>query len=79
MNRELVSAEWRKATGALRSGKILTEAGEYDDAVTRTYYAMRHAALAALASRGTTPPRTHEGLQKAVRNQSGTRSGTGGR
>lgn len=68
MNRELVGAEWTKATGALRSAKILTRAGEYNDAVTRTYYAMRHASLAALAARGTTPPRTHQGLQNAVRN-----------
>jgi len=69
VNRELVGAEWTKATGALRSAKILTRAGEYNDAVTRAYYAMRHASLAALAARGTTPPRTHQGLQNAVRNQ----------
>ena len=69
MNRELVIAEWKKASGALRSARILTDAGEYDDAVTRAYYAMRHASLAALATRGVTPPRTHQGVQNAVRNQ----------
>ena len=69
MNRELVSAEWKKANGSLRAARVLTDHGEYDDAATRAYSAMRHAALAALAIRGVTPPRTHKGVQNALRNQ----------
>lgn len=39
----------------------LLELGEYEDAASRAYYAMLHAARAALASEGIFP-RTHEGV-----------------
>ncbi len=52
MNRDLVLAEWRRAQQALRAGELLTAEDCYADAVTRTYYAVFHAAKAALHARG---------------------------
>jgi uncharacterized protein len=52
MNRDMVLAEWRRANQALRAGELLTAEDCYVDAVTRTYYAVFHAAKAALHARG---------------------------
>jgi uncharacterized protein len=52
MNRDLVLAEWRRAQQAQRAGDLLTAEDCYADAVTRTYYAIFHAAKAALQARG---------------------------
>lgn len=48
MKRELVLAEWQRALGALRASEVLTREECFDDAVSRTYYAVLHAAKAAL-------------------------------
>jgi uncharacterized protein (UPF0332 family) len=48
MNRELVIAEWRRAQQALGSAQLLTRGGYYEDAIARIYYALFHAAKAAL-------------------------------
>ncbi len=48
MRRNLIVAEYRRAREALRAADILTREGCYVDAVARTYYAVLHAAKAAL-------------------------------
>ena len=48
MNRNMILAEWRRARQALRAAELLTKEGCYADALSRTYYAMLHAAKAAL-------------------------------
>ena len=49
-----------KARRKLGAAKKLLELGEYEDAVSRAYYCIFHAAKAALASENLFP-RTHEG------------------
>lgn len=48
MNRELVLGEWERAVQTLRAAELLTREGYTEDAVSRTYYAVLHAARAAL-------------------------------
>lgn len=48
MNRTMVLAEWRRARESLRSAELLTREHCYGDAVSRAYYAILHAAKAAL-------------------------------
>ena len=48
MNREIVLAEWRRARESMRAAEVLTREQCYTDAVSRTYYAVLHAAKAAL-------------------------------
>lgn len=48
MNRGIVLAEWRRASEALRAAELLAAEGCYADAVSRAYYAILHAAKAAL-------------------------------
>jgi uncharacterized protein (UPF0332 family) len=48
MNRDLILAEWRRAGEALRAAEILARANCHVDAVSRCYYAVFHAAKAAL-------------------------------
>jgi uncharacterized protein (UPF0332 family) len=48
MKERLVLAEWRRAQQALGSAELLTREGYHADAVGRTYYAVFHAAKAAL-------------------------------
>lgn len=50
-----------KADRKLRTAERLSQMGEYDDALSRAYYAMYHAALALLLTKGTAPM-THAGL-----------------
>jgi len=50
----------KKAQRKLGAAKKLLELGEYEDAVSRAYYCIFHAAKAALASENLFP-RTHEG------------------
>ncbi len=44
-------AEWRLARNALRAAQLLARHGIYADAVSRAYYAVLHAAKAALQTR----------------------------
>ncbi|MBI3068450.1 MAG: HEPN domain-containing protein [Betaproteobacteria bacterium] len=48
MNRPLVLAEWQRARLSLLGAQLLTRNGVYPDAVSRAYYAVLHAAKAAL-------------------------------
>jgi len=59
--RALVIARLTKATQKLAAARADLEAGRYDDAASRAYYAMFHAARAVLAARGLTA-KTHAGL-----------------
>jgi len=53
----------RKAERKLHAAKKLLEFGEYEDAVSRAYYSIFHAAKAALASEGVFS-KTHEGTMR---------------
>lgn len=46
-----IRAEWKRALKAHGAAKTLLEAGFYEDAVSRAYYAILHAAKAALLTR----------------------------
>ena len=48
MNRNMVVAEWSRAREALRAAETLTRDRCYADAISRAYYAILHAAKAAL-------------------------------
>jgi len=48
MNRNMVVAEWSRAREALRAAETLTREHCYADAISRAYYAILHAAKAAL-------------------------------
>jgi uncharacterized protein len=48
MNRNMVLAEWSRAREALRAADTLTRNRCYADGISRAYYAMLHAAKAAL-------------------------------
>ena len=49
MNRGAAVAEWRRGLTSLRSAEVLAQAGQYEDAIVTSYYAIFHAAKAALA------------------------------
>lgn len=59
-SRKLVEASLSRAEKALRSAKLLMEHRELEDAVSRAYYAMFHAARAILFSKGA-KAKTHRG------------------
>lgn len=59
-----VEAHMEKAAKRLRVGEKLLQEGEYEDSISRAYYAMYHAAKAALAIMNVFP-KTHEGLVSA--------------
>jgi uncharacterized protein len=63
MKRQLVLAEWRRAQQALGSAELLTREGYHADAVSRTYYAVFHAAKAALHVQDVTAD-THSGVRR---------------
>ena len=48
MNREIVLREWVRATTTLRAAQLLVRERYHDDAVSRAYYVILHAAKAAL-------------------------------
>ena len=48
MNRHMVLAEWQRATQSLQAAELLAREGYCEDAVSRAYYAILHAAKAAL-------------------------------
>ena len=54
-------AHLRKAVERLKVAEKLFRDGDYEDVVSRAYYAMYHAARAALSTVNTFP-RTHEGM-----------------
>lgn len=52
MNRTIVTAEWRRATESLGAAESCRRDGFYADSVSRAYYAILHAAKAALQLQG---------------------------
>ncbi len=48
MNREMTVAEWRRALKALGAAEVLMRAGYAEDSISRSYYAVLHAAKSAL-------------------------------
>jgi len=59
-SKNYAKASLERAEKALKSAKLLQENRELEDAASRAYYAMFHAARAILFSKGLTP-RTHRG------------------
>jgi len=57
--------EMERARQCLRSAELLAAAGQHADAVSRTYYAIFHAACALLASIGRST-RAHDGLRALI-------------
>lgn len=57
----IAKAHLEKAIERLRVAEKLFRDGDYEDAVSRTYYAMSHAARAALSTVNVFP-KTHEGV-----------------
>ena len=49
MNRDVVLGEWSRAARTLSAAELLAREGYPEDAVARTYYAILHAAKAALS------------------------------
>ena len=62
MNKETAVAEWRRGLSSLGSAKVLARAGHYEDAIVTSYYAIFHAAKAALAVHDIETS-THAGLR----------------
>lgn len=60
-SQEEIRAHVEKALRRLRVAQGLHQQGEYEDAVSRAYYAIYHAAHAALLAEGLRP-QTHRGL-----------------
>jgi len=60
-SRGFVEASLGRAEKALRSARLLEENGELEDAVSRAYYAMFHAARALLFGKGVSA-KTHKGV-----------------
>jgi uncharacterized protein (UPF0332 family) len=52
MRHEQVLAEWRRAQKALRAAELLHQHGLSEDAISRAYYAIMHAAKASLLVHG---------------------------
>lgn len=63
MNRELLLAEWRRSVRALAAARLLAREGYAEDAVSRTYYAVLHAAKAVLLVHGVTAD-SHAALRR---------------
>lgn len=59
--REVAKAHLRKARRRLEASEKLFSDGFHEDAVSRAYYAMYHAAKACLILEGSSP-KTHEGM-----------------
>lgn len=56
-----IEAEWERALASLRSAGILFDAGEYNDSMSRAYYAVFHAARVLLLTLGLEPT-SHRGV-----------------
>ena len=62
MNKETAIAEWRRALASLKSAEVLVRAGQHEDSIATSYYAIFHAAKAALAVHDIETS-THAGLR----------------
>ena len=77
VNYELVIAEWRRSRLALRSASVLEQAGLAADSISRSYYAILHAAKSALWIQGISVSR-HKAVGQLL-NQHFIHTGTMGR
>ena len=57
MNRKSAIAEWRRATESLGAARSCQRDGYYADSISRAYYAILHAAKAALHLHDVSPPK----------------------
>ena len=64
MNQALAIAEWRRAQSSLRAASLCLGHRCYADAVSRAYYAVFHAAKAALIHRTGTALQTHGSVKQ---------------
>ena len=62
MSRASALAEWRRAQASLGAAVSCRRDGYYADAISRAYYAVLHAAKAALESVNLAAPNSHEGV-----------------
>ena len=65
MAEEVIAGEWRRAQECLGAANLCRDNGYYSDAISRAYYAIMHAAKAALRFRGvsvTSRRATHSGV-----------------
>ena len=60
----LARAEWQRAQEALGAAAVCRDNGYYADAISRAYYAITHAAKAALALRGVAKITSHDALNR---------------
>lgn len=51
MNTDNIRSHWNKATNSLKSSQLLLKNDMYDDAVSRAYYAILHAAQSVLLTK----------------------------
>ena len=63
MNRDVVLAEWHRSTQSLRAADLLSREGYREDTVSRAYYAILHAAKAALLVHEVTTA-SHAGVRR---------------
>ena len=63
MNRAIVVGEWRKALRTLQAANFLARQGFHEDTMSRAYYAILHAARAALEVCDVTT-RSHSGVRR---------------
>lgn len=61
--RKMVERQLAKSRASLEGAELLQRGGFHDDAISRAYYAVFHAARAALATVGV-QPRTHKGVNQ---------------
>lgn len=64
MNRTLVVAEWQRAKRSLRAASLCLYHSCHADAIARAYYAVFHAAKAALIHSAGTAPRRHGSVKQ---------------
>ena len=64
MNLDLAIAEWKRANRSLRAASSCLLHQCHADVVSRAYYAVFHAAKAALAFHGGTLPGSHGGVRQ---------------
>lgn len=63
MNRVVVLAEWQRAMQSVQAAELLSQAGFAEDAVSRAYYAILHAAKAALLAHEV-ETKSHAGVRR---------------
>ncbi len=68
MKGKLARDQWWNATETLKEASLLATGGQYKGAISRAFFAMEHAARAALAAKDQ-EPKTHRGMVQAFNNQ----------